>query len=731
MSKSSIFSGLRSNVFAGFVVSLIAMPLALGLAIASGFPPIAGIIASVVGGVMVAVLGGSYVTITGPGNGLVVVLLGAVTVLGEGDMQAGYLYALAAVILSGVLLLLFGFLRFGSLSDFFPATAIQGMLSAIGITILLKQLYVMFGDLETKGAAFELLLGVPKLIQSLFTDGSTGQWYAAGIGVVSLLIMVFYSKIRNRFFHLVPAPMWVVLLALGFDAYFSLVGGGNPISKSLLISLPENLLGGVPTPNFSKLNQPAFWGVVISITLISSIESLLSIKAVDKLDPQKRRSNTNKDMKALGLATIVSGFLGGMNVVTVIARSSVNVNNQASNRSANFFHAAFLFVMVLVFQDQLRRIPLTSLAAILVYTGYKLAAPAIFVRMYQIGKEQLLVFLTTLISTLLTDLITGILIGLLATFVVHVLLNKAFWLFSRNLLKPNVLMYKENETQNYYVGIIHFCTFINFYKLKSKLDKIPQDERAVVDFSLCSFVDHTVQESLQNYEELFERKGGGLEIIGLDIHETDSSHPFAVRTLRPMKKLRVFGGGRTKRQLQLEALAHEKGWAYKEATKSQKRMLRDHPVYQTTSVERVYNLIEGPKKRLSLCDIHYSEGAFIAKENIQTTLLRVQLDKEIPVFSFDRELLLEKLSHLAGIHDIDFPEYPEFSHDFYVQGNDPQKVRAFFNAKMVSFFSAYGFYHIMSNGKELLVRQFLRPATPAEAAAMIEFGLALKEKIDG
>ena len=292
-------------------------------------------------------------------------------------------------------------------------------------------------------------------------------------------------------------------------------------------------------------------------------------------------------------------------------------------------------------------------------------------------------------------------------------------------------MYKESETQNYYVGVIHFCTFLNFYKLKSKLDKIPQVERAVVDFSLCSFVDHTVQESLQSYEELFERKGGALEIIGLDIHETDSSHPFAVRTLRPMKKFRVFGGGRTKRQIQLEALAQEKGWVYKEVTKSQKQLLRDHPVYQTASVERVYNLIEGPKKRLSLCDIHYSEGTFIAKENIQTTLLRVQLDREIPVFSFDRELLLEKLSHLAGIHDIDFPKYPAFSRNFYVQGNNPQKVRTFFDAKMVSFFSAYGFYHIMSNGKELLVRQFLRPATPAEAAAMIEFGLALKEKIDG
>ena len=730
MIKHSYFASLHSNLFAGFVVSLIALPLALGLAVASGFPMVAGIVTAVVGGVVVSVFGGSYVTITGPGYGLVVVLLSAVVILGDGDMQVGYLYALSAVIISGGLLLLFGFLRFGALSDFFPASAIQGMLSAIGVTLLLKQLYVMFGDMKTKGAVVELLAGIPDLLKSL-SLASEGRLYAVGIGVISLCIMFFYSKITNRFFRLLPAPMWVVVLALGFDAYFTVVGGENPINKNLLISLPKDMLTSMPTPDFSKWKEPFFWGIVLSVTLVSSIESLLSIKAVDKLDPEKRRSNINKDMRALGIATIVSGFLGGMNVGTVISRSSVNVNNQATNRSSNFFHAVFLLLFVILFQNQLGKIPFTSLAAILVYTGYKLAAPTVFVRMYQIGKEQLFVFLTTLVSTLITDLITGILIGVLATFVVHVLLNKAFWLFSRNLLKPNVLMYKENETQNYYVGVIHFCTFLNFYKLKSKLDKIPQNERAIVDFSLCSFVDHTVQESLQSYEELFDRKGGALEIVGLDIHATDSSHPFAVRTLRPMRKLRVFGGGRTKRQLQLEALAQEKGWSYREATKSQKQMLRDHPAYQTTSVERVYNLIEGPKQRLSLCDIHYSEGAFIAKENVQTTLLRVRLDKKIPVFSFDRELLLEKLSLLAGIHDIDFPEHPEFSRDFYVQGNEPKKIQSFFNNKMVSFFSAYGFYHIMSNGKELLVRQFLRPATPAEAAAMIEFGLALKEKIDG
>lgn len=730
MAKSSPFKGLRSNIFAGFVVSLIALPLALGLAVASGFPMVAGIVTAVVGGVLVSIFGGSYVTITGPGYGLVVVLLGAVTVLGEGDMQAGYLYALSAVIISGVLLMLFGFLRFGALSDFFPASAIQGMLSAIGVTLLAKQLYVMLGDMKTKGTVLELLAGVPDLVFSL-QIAPAGQLYAVGLGVISLLIMLFYSKITNRFFRLIPAPMWVILLALCFDVYFTIMGGENPVDKKLLISLPNDMLTTVPTPNFSKWKEPVFWGIVLSVTLVSSIESLLSIKAVDKLDPEKRRSNINKDMRALGIATIVSGFLGGMNVGTVISRSSVNVNNQASNRSSNFFHALFLLLFVIVFQEQLGRIPFTSLAAILVYTGYKLTSPAIFVRMYRIGKEQLFIFLTTLIATLLTDLISGILIGLFATFLVHVLLNKAFWLFSRNLLKPNVLMYKENETQSYYVGVIHFCTFLNFYKLKAKLDKIPQTEKVVVDFSLCSFVDHTVQESLHNYEELFVRKGGVIEIVGLDVHDTDSSHPFAVRTLRPFQNIRVFGRGKTRRQQRLEALAQERGWKYEESPKAQKNLLRDHLGYETTSVERIYNRISNSNKSLSLFDITYSEGVFIAKESVQTTLLRVRLKSPVPVFSFDREMLLEKLSHLAGFHDIDFPKHPEFSDDFYVRGNDPKKIRAFFTPELISFFSAYGFYHIMCNGKELIVRQFLRPASPAEASAMIAFGLALKEKIGG
>ena len=217
-----------------------------------------------------------------------------------------------------------------------------------------------------------------------------------------------------------------------------------PIAEQLLIRLPENILGNLPFPDFEIALSWPFVSTVLSITLIASIETLLSIKAVDKLDPEKRRSNVNKDLRALGLATSLSGLVGGLNVVTVIARSSVNVNNGGSNRSANLFHALFLLAFVLMLQDQIQRIALPALAAILVFTGYKLAAPKNLWRILKIGKEQAVIFGATLMITLTSGLITGILAGIVVTFFIHVWLNKDLFLFTRNWLKPNVLMYLED-----------------------------------------------------------------------------------------------------------------------------------------------------------------------------------------------------------------------------------------------------------------------------------------------
>ncbi|NNE01797.1 MAG: SulP family inorganic anion transporter, partial [Eudoraea sp.] len=472
---------LPKNVFAGFVVSLIALPLGLGLALASEAPPIAGIIPAVVGGVVVAIIGGSHVTITGPGNGLVIVLLGAITTLGGGDLYQGYLFTLAAVVFSGLLMLLLGFLRMGRLADFFPASAIQGMLAAIGIGILAKQFHIMIGHNNEAGNILSLLAQIPNGLFSLWESDSLSVIFAAIIGIFSLLIMVFYAKIRNSYFQLIPAPMWILILTIGFHYFCAWFKIEYPLDEKFLIPIPEDVMSSLVFPNFEKVLQVDFIFVVFAITLIASIESLLSIKAVDKLDPANRHSNVNKDLKALGLATTISGLLGGLNVVTVIARSSVNVNTGATNRSANFFHAFFLVVFVLLFQEQLRKIPLSALAAILVYTGYKLATPSVIKKIAKIGKEQFIIFMATVIATLTTNLIIGIAVGIISTFVIHIIVNRSIVLFITHLIKPNILMFKEKDGGNYFISIKHFCSFLNYYKLKEKLDLIAENEEVVLD----------------------------------------------------------------------------------------------------------------------------------------------------------------------------------------------------------------------------------------------------------
>ena len=298
---SGFLKALPKNIFSGFVVSLIALPLGLGLAMASEAPPIAGIITAVVSGILVSFIGGSYVTITGPGNGLVGVLLVAITVLG---IDSAY----AAIICSGGLLLVLAFLKLGKLADFFPSSAIQGMLAAIGLIILGKQFHIMLGNKISRDGSIDYLLEIPATIKGIFFYENTGLIYAAICGILSLAIMVYYSKIRNKYLQLIPAPMWIVLLSIGFSYYHELVvQQPNPIDPNYMISgIPSvgEIVTQLPSPDFSPIVSLPFWSSVLALTLIASIESLLSIKAVDKLDPEKRRSNINKDLKALGLATI-------------------------------------------------------------------------------------------------------------------------------------------------------------------------------------------------------------------------------------------------------------------------------------------------------------------------------------------------------------------------------------------------------------------------------------------
>lgn len=732
MSKTTtiknFMSALPANIFAGFVVSLVALPLGLGLAIASEAPPIAGILSAVVGGTVVALLGGSQLTIAGPGNGLVIVLLSSITILGGGDMYQGYLFTLAAIVLSGILIFLFGLFRFGALSEFFPASALQGMLAAIGVGILSKQVHVMLGVTAAKGSPFELLAQIPNSILYLIQNPTTEVLIAASLGIVSLLILVLYSQIQNRFFQLIPAPMWVVVLAIGLTYYYELiVVAPYPISENLLITLPENLLGNLPFPDFGKLGSVEFIGIVFSLTLISCIESLLSIKAVDKLDPLKRRSNVNKDLRALGIATTISGFVGGLNVVTVIARSSVNVNNGGSNRSANLFHALFLLLFILLFQDQIQRIALPALAAILVFTGYRLAAPKNLIMLFRIGKEQAAIFIVTLVMTLAYGLITGIAFGVLTTFVTHILINKSFFLFTRNWLKPNVLMFQEEDSGNYFVSVKNFCSFLNFYKLKALLDEIPEHEHVVVDFSLCEFVDHTVMEGLGDYRRSFSSKNGTFEIIGLDVHFSDTQHPFAIRKVLPMKDFLSLGNNLTKRQKSLEVLAEKLDWSYRPEVSSEAKGLEQFEYFKTKQINYQYNVLSDEEQQFQQFDISYSEGAFISKEDLKSSFLMIHLKEDIPQFILDKEYLLDSLYEPLGYKDINFEDAPDFSKRFYLTGENREAIKKWFTPEILFFFESHSYFHIESSENKLLIKGKNRLSSINEIKKMIAFGTELTQ----
>jgi carbonic anhydrase len=714
----TFFKELPQNIFAGFVVSLVALPLALGLAIASEAPPLAGIIAAVVGGVVVAVFGGSHITISGPGNGLVIVLLAAITSLGGGDLYQGYLFTLAAIILSGGLLFLFGALRLGAMSEFFPASALQGMLAAIGVGILAKQFHVMLGLTSVSGDTIEQLMRIPDSLL-LFLGFHP---FAGIIGVISILFLFFYSKIRNPYFHLIPAPMWVVVGSIGVGYYYQLVlKEVVPIPPELLIKIPEKIISALPRPNFEKLLDLDFLGVVVSITLIAVIESLLSIKAVDKLDLKKRRSNVNKDLRALGLASIVSGFLGGLNVVTVIARSSVNANNGGTNRSANFFHAMFLVLFVVLLGDQIQRIPLTALAAILVFTGYKLASPENLVRIYKIGPEQALIFIITLVTTLFTSLVTGIAAGVLSTFITHLFLRKSLYLFSLNVFKPNVLMYREERTGNYYVSVKNFCSFLNFYRLKMKLDQIPESEHAIVDFSLCDFVDHTVMEGLHDYQRSFDRKNGLFETIGLDIHAAQTQHPFAVRKSLPINMLMGLKNSLTNRQKNLADLAKQLSWKYLPKINSNPKGIKGFLFFESKVVNYSVNTLVHEKQKFSVFDLSYSEGAFITKEDLKGTFLLFKSPVALPVFVLDKEDFKTALYQWAGFNDINFKKHPDFSKRFHLSGNDHVEIKALFNSDLIYFFESHPLFHIESNGKQLLIKGNDRLSGLQEIKIMITF----------
>lgn len=512
------FAGMKENfssdAISGFIVFLLALPLSLGIAKASDFPPLMGLVTAIIGGIVVSFFAGSRLTIKGPAAGLIVILVGAVAEFGGGEQ--GWHYALGAIVVAGVIQILFGVFKLGKLVDFFPLSAVHGMLAAIGIIIISKQLPVLLAinPAETKGKEpLHLLAEIPHFIATLDPRATL-------VGLVCLTIMLIWPFIHHPIKKL-PAPLAVLMfsipaeLMLDFqhtEPTYALVHLGNLLdSVKLNVSFEGLAMTGV------------FIKYVVMFALVGTLESLLTVKAIDMLDPMRRKSDANKDLIAVGIGNVVAGVLGGLPMISEVARSSANVANGAKTRWANFFHGFFILAFVLLASSLIELIPNTALAAMLITVGIRLAHPKEFMHTLHIGREQLLIFVVTIIFTLSTDLLIGIAAGIITEIIINLLNGKPLNVIFK---APTEVSFTEDK---YLLKISDAAVFTNYLGIKRKLESIPPGMEVEIDLEATHLVDHSVMENLHHFQHDYEAAGGKVLLVGLEEHEAVSEHRAAAR----------------------------------------------------------------------------------------------------------------------------------------------------------------------------------------------------------
>lgn len=522
----------KADLLSGFLVFLIALPLCLGIALACGYPAIAGIFTAIIGGLLSTFFSNSELTIKGPAAGLIVIAIGCVTEFGytggsdpAADFRA-YKLALGVGVAAGLVQILFGVFRAGILGEFFPTTVIHGLLAAIGVIIIAKQFPIVMGA-SSEGSPVDLLIQIPMFIVNM--NPIIGL-----IGIVSLIIMFGYPLMTSPVLKMIPAPMVVLCVALPMGLYWDIGQEGtytfnqqvHALGEKFLVSIPMNMVGAMTFPDFSGLLTMVGVKYVIMFALIGSLESLLSAKAIDQIDPWKRKTNLDRDTLAVGVGNTVSALVGGLPMISEIVRSKANIDNGARTRFANMFHGLFLLIFVALAPALVNQLPQAALGAMLVFTGFRLASPQEFVHMYRLGKDQCLIFVSTIVGVLATDLLTGIAIGILVKFVLHVINGAPL----RSLYTLNAEVTQEDD-HSATIVVRDSAIFSTWIPLRKHLHRLLQDgKRVTLNLSETRLVDHTVMSKLQEWKAEFAAQHSELSVTGLEQHRPLSDSPVAVHT---------------------------------------------------------------------------------------------------------------------------------------------------------------------------------------------------------
>jgi MFS superfamily sulfate permease-like transporter len=714
----------KTDLVSGFLVFLIALPLCLGISLASGFPPIAGIFTAIIGGMFVSIFAGSRLTIKGPAAGLIAIAVGAIDTFSKYNTAAepmlAYKLTLAVIVVASLIQVVFGLIKAGRLGDFFPASVVHGMLAAIGVIIISKQIHVLLGVKPHAKEPLELLAEIPNSLVNLNPQIML-------IGVVSLLILFTLPLVKNKYIKMIPAPMIVLLIAVTMGFYFDLLnehkymfmGKEYKVGDNYLVNLPNNILDGITFPVFSHIFTLESLQFILMFALVGSIESLLTVKAIDGLDPYQRKSNMDKDLVAVGLGNTLAGFIGGLPMISEVVRSSANVNNGAQTRWANFFHGLFLLVFVAFFPSLIHQIPLAALAAMLVFTGYRLASPKEFKNTYKIGFEQLAIFLTTLFVTLTTDLLVGVFAGILLKMIIHIANGAKL----AHIFKASANLHQEGNTV--YLNIDNYAIFTNLLGYKKYLMQVPAGSHLIINFEQAKIVDHTFMDFIHHFEHDHHLSGGTVELEGLDRHKPVSDHPLAARKVgkadKDVNKEIVLNA----RQKVLQTLAKKIGATHfkPELAYNSTRMIH-FSFFTGKKVKYLENRIikELNGATLEFSDLLVTEGARTTENRYTTSVLFIcHLDEHLPEFRLEEEGFLDKF--LKG-DDINFESHPSFSKHYLLRGADEPAIRAFFTEEMIEFFEDNQGFCVESKGDKILIYRDLTLTPPHEVE--VEFRFAEK-----
>lgn len=492
--KINLFANLKSDFASGLVVFLVALPLCLGIAMASGAPLFSGIIAGVIGGIVVGFLSQSHISVSGPAAGLTAIVLTAITDFGAFDVF------LMSVFIAGLIQLALGFLKAGSISNYFPTNVIEGMLAGIGIIIILKQIPHAFGyDADFEGDQAFIQNDGSNSFSFLFDAINHIQLGAVVISLVSLVILISWDKVSFlKKLKLIPGALVAVVIGIVLNEIFITSGSSFAIGKEHLVSLPvpqsfEEFKSILITPNFSAVTNPQVWVVGITIAIVASIETLLCIEAADRMDVQKRYTNTNVELKAQGIGNLVSSLLGGLPMTSVVVRSSANNNAGAKSKMSAIIHGVLLLISVLSVPAILNKIPLATLATVLILVGYKLAKPATFLHFWEKGKYQFIPFIATLVFVVATDLLKGVALGIIISII---------FVLRGNLKRAYSFKKEEYEDGDViHIDLAQEVSFLNKAAIKLTLNDIPENSKVIIDAQDTEYIAHDVLDLIREFKE--------------------------------------------------------------------------------------------------------------------------------------------------------------------------------------------------------------------------------------